>query len=151
MVGIAPAMLAEVHVPRFAPLSSPLRPLVSSYLPTLGVAAGVAVVHSRMLVTMPASVFFVVRVLEAEGGVIQCLHVVFVGGHIIGVPLVFAKQLVVDESHGNRFLEFRGGLLLLPPPPKELQLTMEMKIPSLVFLVMQTFSRDPTPLPDCLR
>ena len=117
MVGIAPAMLAEVHVPRFAPLSSPLRPLVSSFLPTLGVAAGVAVVHSRMLVTMPASVFFVVRVLEAEGGVIQCLHVVFVGGHIIiGVPLVFAKQLVVDESHGNRFLEFRGGLLLLPPP-----------------------------------
>jgi hypothetical protein len=57
MVGIAPAMLAEVYVSRFAPLSSPLRPLVSSFLPTLGIAAGVAVVHSRMLVTMPVSVF----------------------------------------------------------------------------------------------
>jgi hypothetical protein len=109
---------------------------------------------------MPTNVFFVVRVLEAEGEVIQCLHVVFDGGHITGVPLVFAKQLVVDESHGNRFLEFRGGLLLPPPHTKNflrrktfirIQLTMEIKILSLVFLVMQTFSRDPTPLLDCLR
>ena len=160
MVGIAPAMLAEVHVPRFAPLSSPLRPLVSSFLPTLGVAAGVAVVHSRMLVTMPANVFFVVGVLQAEGGVIQCLHVVFVGGDIIGVPLVFAKQLVVDESHGNRFLEFRGGLLLLPPPHKELleeedvhQKPADDGDEDPVFGVPgdSNFFKRPTPLPDCLR
>ena len=84
--------------------------------------------------------------LEAEGEVIQCLHVV-VSGHIIGVLLVFSKQLVVDESHGNRFLEFRGGLLLLPPPHTKnflrrkafvkTQLTTEMEILPLVFLVMQ--------------
>ena len=71
MVGIAPRMLTEVHVPRFAPLSCPLRPLVRSFLPGLWVAAGDAVVHSRFLVTMPANAFVVFRVPLAVRRVVK--------------------------------------------------------------------------------
>ena len=95
-------MATEVHVPTLAVLPPTFWPLVSSQLRSFGGAAVFAYVHSRSIVAMAANVFFVPRMLHAEGHVIQPARVVVVVGNVMaGVPLVFPNQLVVYKSHGN--------------------------------------------------
>lgn len=74
---IAP-LAAKVHVPRCCVLVSSLRSLLLTLFHFLGVAAFRAVIYGLVFVAVAAGVLFILRVLLAAFGIVECFRVVVV-------------------------------------------------------------------------